>query len=1261
MPTRNRRVDPRNFQSRRDFADGLTALKKAASLTNRAAAKEARLNPGTVPGWFSGTSLPQRFDELCALLRVFGVVGDDELQQWRDALEKVRGNPPLPPSPFPGMVPFKEEQAADFCGRSALLGELSQAVDAEFAGTGTGTKVVVVFGVSGAGKSSVLRAGLHVQRPHAALITPEDQPQARLEKAIAELESAPQGEQLLIVDQCEELWTQQRSDDDEAGRRRREKFLDELSRWLTGGDRVAVIGLPSAYLGDAVGDPGFPGGERSRQVRVAPMNRAELTEAIRGPVAHSPGVEIEDALVETLLDELDADEKKSESGALPRLAYALAQTWEAMERRNGSHVLTVADYQATGGIRRAVAIDADAIYDGFSASQQRAARRVMLSAVIVTGDSQARDRVRRENLRWDDIDDDDVEMVLEAYLDKRLLTEDSSGFQISHEALLKAWPRLQGWIDEDRESHRLNRQLGDEAAEWESHNRLDQYLLSQGRTQDYEAWLAGKPPVEIGQGQQQYLQASRRYHKQRTRQSRLGVLGLVVLLVIATTAAIWALVSADQARRARDESLSRQAALQWELQRGRDSALAQAIALAGYRVSPTLQARSALLDSTAVPVPRRSPTVDGPISSALSSDNAVVAVCNSDGNVRLFRADAPGHPPIATFAVPAGKLYAVAFRPGTRQLAVGGRRGAQVWDITDPAASQQLLVLPGVSGKIENLAWSPEGNELTAAADTAGTFRWSITADGKTATTTAVLPPTGPSGGQAVSTTVAYSPNGSLLATAGAGGSVELWDRRAGRNTPLAQLSLEKSNALDLAFDPTSTKLAVGTNNSNKVFIADVKDPARPSVIQRMGGFDSWVNTVAFTPDGTTVAAGSADNTIRLFDTGAPDERPARQVLPGRAIVTSLQFRGSDLISVAQDGFVRTWPLPGPLSASLGARIRTLTGNSDGTTLIAGLLGDAGDPDGLDQFSVTADGDLTKRGPRLKFNGSDHSSGASTVSVDGRVAAAATNARSVYTWDISDPDKPLLLNALPEVTSTAPAALVFTPDSRYLFVAGSNNGKQISVIDRSKPTQPQVVKTFEASNPIQLLSISADGKYLAAGTAGDIQLWKIADRPENPEHLADHPGFSANISAVRFATADLLAAGSNSGTVRLYRASDTGLKEIAALDGPTGQIQSLAFDPDTTRLAAGTADGQIWVWNITDPANPTHLATLSAYGSSVDDMVYGPHGHHLTAAGDSKVLQVWLADVDAVADTLCRYPAAQLTEDEWNHYLPGTTYQPPCT
>lgn len=1198
------------------------------------------------------------------MLRVLGVVDETEVEEWKWALHWVGEKPQLPDSPFPGLNPFEEGDADYFYGRRALVDELLGAVDDGLAGDGP--RVVVVFGVSGAGKSSALRAGLHARRPKAELITPTSQPKAELDSALAKLAAAGDEEQVLIVDQCEELWTQQPNDDVE-GVRRREEFLEALSLWLAESQRVAVIGLPAEYLGRALTDQRFPadqrpGVEHNRPIRVDPMNREELTEAICEPVARTGVVTIEESLVTTLLDELEANQYGSETGALPLLAYALQQTWDAMERRGKEHVLTIEDYLSTGGIRGAVAKYADAIYNELSEIQQSVVQRVMLKAVIVTADSQARDRVPREKLQWDGVRDDDVELVIERYVEQRLLTSDDSGIQISHEALLKEWPLLTQWIGIDRDSHIRHRQLSNEATEWDSHGRNNRHLLSRGRTEEYKKWIADKGSIELGRTEQQFLRANEVHHRIRAALRAMGVSVLVIALVVTIGTTVAALISRNEARRARDEGLSRQAALQWELLRGRDPALAQQVALAGYQVSPTLEARSALLDSTAVLVPHRSPTVNGPTSTALSSDGVLLAVCNSDGKVRLFQAGEPGDPPIATFPVPMDRLYAVAFRPGTRQLAVGGKPGAQLWDVTDPAVPRQLTVLPEASGKVENLAWSPDGNELAAAADKAGTIRWSVALDGKQATTAAVLPSTNAEGTRFVSTTVAYSPDGALLAAAGTNATVEFWDRRSDRPTPVAQLPLGGPgwSALDLAFDRSSTKLAVGTGQ-NQALVVDLTDHTKPAIIQRAGGFTSLVNAVAFHPDGTTLAAGSSDNSVQIFDVGS--DSPARLVLPGRGIITSLLFRGDELVTAGNDGFIRTWPLPGPVSRKLSAPIRTFTGSADGTTAIVGFLREAADstPDQLHQFTLTDSGELTERGPHLKFHPTDRSSGASTISPDGRIAAAGTAARSLYIWDISKPSEPGPPVVLPDIAPSGIAALVFTPDSRYLFAGSSGDSRQVVVIDRADPVRPVVLdRRLDAGDRIQLLSVSNDGKYLVAGTSTGIRLWDISAGPGKTEVIDDDNGIGANVSAVRFGLGNLLAAGSANETVRLYRADHTGLTELARLDGPTGQIQSLSFDSRATRLAAGIGDDQIWVWDISNPSEPLSLAALSAYDGRVNDVVYGPHDRNFTAAGDARVLQTWLADADAVARALCEHPAALITEEEWNRYLPGTEYQPPC-
>ncbi|MFD8098179.1 hypothetical protein ACFV24_01460 [Nocardia fluminea] len=1207
-------------------------------------------------------------------------VEETEFRAWDDLVERLRKKrspkpqfPELPAlPPYQGLNPFDKQQADYFYGRRDLTDHLVSSVQAGL--DGSGPQVLLVFGESGAGKSSLLHAGLEWQMSKAVPITPTAVPEARLEYALATLTASGENEQILIVDQFEELWTLQPSDDRNGTKRR--EFLSKLSEWVRQPGRVLVVGVRDDHLGKAIAHSSFRRvAEGAVQVLVAPMDREQLTDVIRQP-AWQYEIPVEDALVARLLDEMKATDAESATGALPLLSHVLLQAWRQMVDRRGDQ-LTYRDYELTGGVQGAVEQSAEAVYTSLSTNQRLIAKRILLRSVVVTEDSEARGRVAREDLAWSDTLPSDIDFVTGSFIKERLLTASDIGIQISHEALLKAWPRLVEWIKENRVSLLRHRRFGEDTKVWDDADRTDDYLISRGRTEEYAKWAADEVALwPLSPLEQRFLDANLAYHQEQDRleQQRLEELqrkntqltrvtwALGIFLLVTLLAAGAAFYSNRQTTIARNEGLSRQAALQWELLRGRDPGLAQQVALAGYGVSHTFEARSALLDSTAVLVPHRNPTVAGSISSAVSSDGTLLAVGNSDGKVRLFETGKPGHPAIATFSLPLGHLYAAAFRPNSRQLAVGGAKGAQLWDVTDTDKPRSLTDLPGSSGKVENLGWSANGDELAAAVGNAGTLRWGLSPDG-VVTTASTLRSTNAAGKPFDAKAVDYSPDGNLIATAGTNATIQIWDRSDVNVEPATQIPLDPGwKVLDLDFDPSSTRLAVGTEHT-EALVFDLTNRTGPLSPQRVGKFDSFVNTVAFNTDGSALAAGSSDNSVQLFDIKA-GQAHASQTLPGPAIVTSVHFHSEQLITASVDGFIRTWSLPGPVTPTSGARVLTLTANAEATAVVVGARRKSGDttPDTVQQFDITDPHHLRERGQPMRLNPPDQSSGPATVSLDGRTAAVGTKNGAVYTWDLADPQIPqMIAPPIAGVTPTSVAAIVFTPDNRYLLAASNDDSSRITIVDRTVPTQPKIADhAIDAGNRVQLLSVSTNGKYLAASTASSVRLWDISDGPQNARLIDEDTSFGTNVSAVRFATEDVLAAGSADTTVRLYRATDTELTELAHLEGPTGQIQSLSFDPRGTQMAAGTGDDQIWVWGVTDPAHPTRIAALSAYDGRVNDVVFGPNGHSFTAAGDDSSLRTWLADPDAVAAALCAQPAALLTEDEWNRYLPDTKYNPPC-
>ena len=141
-----------------------------------------------------------------------------------------------------------------------------------------------------------------------------------------------------------------------------------------------------------------------------------------------------------------------EPGALPLLSHALAETFEQRE----GPVLTVAGYGAVGGVRGAVARAADAVVDSLPRPGRRAAKDLFLRLVTATDLTEpVRQRVPRTALAADPA----TEAVLDALVRTRLVISDQDTVEVAHEAVCRAWPRLRDWLDEDRDSLRIDQHL----------------------------------------------------------------------------------------------------------------------------------------------------------------------------------------------------------------------------------------------------------------------------------------------------------------------------------------------------------------------------------------------------------------------------------------------------------------------------------------------------------------------------------------------------------------------------------------------------------------------------------------------------------------------------------------------------------------------------------------------------------------------------------------------------------------------------------
>lgn len=412
---------------------------------------------------------------------------------------------PEPPdateNPYLGLVAFDDADADRFFGRERLVAELVE----RLSGNGTGSRCLVIVGPSGSGKSSVARAGLIPALREGAVpgsgewftttMTPDDDPFESLEAALLRVAVNPpatlldqlrdgrrgllrsvrrclpdEGQRLLLViDQLEELFVGRSAQD-------ADEFLEALA--VAVGDpstplRV-VATLRADYYGQPLEHPAFASVLDVGAVNVTPLAGDELERAIVEP-AKGLGVEYEPGLVARI-----AAETAGQPSPLPLLQFTLAELFRRREER----LLTAAAYEGIGGLTGALSSRADALYrDGDS--DQRAATRRVFGRLIDPAEQSAdlRRRARVADLEGDDA----TQWVLDRFGSARLITFDHDPasreptVEVAHEALLREWPRLGRWLQEDREVLQAVDAIASAATRWSQGGRAHEDLLRGAR------------------------------------------------------------------------------------------------------------------------------------------------------------------------------------------------------------------------------------------------------------------------------------------------------------------------------------------------------------------------------------------------------------------------------------------------------------------------------------------------------------------------------------------------------------------------------------------------------------------------------------------------------------------------------------------------------------------------------------------------------------------------------------------------------------
>jgi len=1071
--------------------------------------------------------------------------------------------------PYRGLQVFEVEHADLYFGREAAIEELLGALVQHDA--------VLLVGVSGSGKSSLVRAGLKKglrERPAfdlaervRCLAVPGHSPMFNLALALTKLPAlepaavaqafglplealvqegelrhkaaedldqrspqaladalldlAPPQGLLLVMDQFERLYTECPSEAVQ------ERFVKALL--TTAGGRVKVLlALRADFYGLALAHEGLEQVVRQDgQVTLGRMAEEDLQAAIEEP-ARKMGRSFQPKLVERLIADV-----RGQAGDLPLLEFALTELWE---RDNQKGVLTLATYEALGyetpegerfpGVQWAIARRAEAVWQELDKAEQRAAQRVFLNLVTPglvdeRGERVAEDASRRA---WQAEWDEQTQQVARELADARLLTagqDPVSGrptIEVGHEALIRAWPRLQKWVEDYRDFVRwYDHDLAPFLRRWQERKQHPDFSLPEAMLPQAQNWLVQYPDLLEGPAAK-YIRASVAAKRRRQRRSRtIVVIGLAVVTMLALLLGVkW-----RQAVHEADAHATAQA--QSEMQRATAEA-AQATAIAEADIRATAQAQEEV----------RRQEAEAAQATALAEANmraAAQAEAEQQRNIALARGWAA--------------LGRLEFSRTAEGPLIGTILGIESMRVAPSLGGDQLLrrslsVLPRLAIQVKH--------------------------DGEV-------------------TSMAFSPDGRWLVTGSDDHTARVWDLITGRETSLLQ---HDGEIWSVDVSPDGQRVATGSND-NTVRVWDVAGGKELARMEHGGG----VTAVAFSPDGQWLVSGSLDGRARIWKTSNGKETTCLQHDRG---VTAIAFSpdGRWIVSGSRDGTARVW------DAASGEEMVRLQHDAGVTAIACSPNGQwvaSGSRDDTARVWNLITGEETRR---LQHNG-DVTSVA--FSPDGQWVVSGSDDKTARVWDPDTGEEVARM-----IHNDWVGVATFSPDGRWV-ASGSKDG----TVRVWNPIVGEEVARIEQDDAVWAVAFSADGRRLISRTTGRIaKVWNLATGEEiaSLQHEGRVTAIILNYDGQKAVT------GSDDNTVRVWNAA-TGQKVTQMKHD--GDVTAVAFSPDGRWVASGSRDNTVRVW---DPNTGEERFRLQHEGA-VNTVVFSPDGRWIASGSDDKTARVW--------------------------------------
>lgn len=1183
--------------------------------------------------------------------------------------------------PYRGLDAFREGNQQFFFGRQRLVSALLQHLQTN--------RLLALVGPSGSGKSSVVAAGVVPRLKEGAIdgsdqwhyyppLVPGSNPLENLVRAILpagvraetwiaqQVESlktdathlhllvteeggngkgpaAAPGTAVLVIDQFEELFTLCRHEDT------RQAFIDNLVYLIqaAGPRHTVILSMRSDFEMRVTQLPSFHAYFEQALVPVTALNAGELRDAIEKP-ANLIGLKFEEGVIDALLQDI-----LGEPAALPLLQFTLLKLWEKRERNR----VTWEAYQELGGGRLALANSADEFYDALIPEEQMTARRILLRMVRPgEGLEVTSNRVRRAMLYQSREARDRVDRVLDKLVEARLVrltegaTPDDAQVEVAHEALVRNWPRLVEWLEDERETMRRRLRLTIAAEQWQALGRdagallrgaaLEAALryddLSQLESEfvaasEAAAWqtqrekeAARRRELEQAQAlaETERLRAEENAQSAKKLRQRARILTIVGFIAIA--AAAWALINGTialnnaQIAAANEEranvSAAEAATRQKEAEESAEmAATSEAVAVESANLAATkeAEARASAAEAAANEAEARANANLAATNEAEARASAAEA--NSRELAAIARNNLDSDPELSLLlALEAVNVTLAEDQPTTAEAEDALYRVLQ--------ASQLQLTLSGHTDRINDIAFSADGKRLaTAGADMqvklwdAGTGQELLTLDENH--TGAV-------------NDVVFSRDGTRLATAGDDGFIFIWDVETGAS--VRSFRATDDSVLALAFGPDGERLAdVGDDLVERVWKINESELSN----RQFFGHSHRINDVVFSPDGQELATAGDDGLVIVYNlvSGAVARSfPAGVDASGEPVGINALALGADgqyLLTANSDGTASLWEY----GSREGVLVRTLYGHA------LAAQGVAFSPDGSQLATASADGTARiweRDTGRALYTLSGHKGGISAIafSPNGQRIVTAGQDGTVRIWHAEPILEPLIL-----ADHTKPVrSIAFNPDGAMIATASSD-----ATIWLWEAGSGESLRTFSDHSGegnatlVNEIVFSHEGTRLAtAGQDGEARVWNVMTADEMPLLTLPHDG---PVNGVAFSPDD----------GRLATASDDGFARIWDLDSGRllqginhgSAVNSVAFSPDGDLLATGGDDGTVVIW---DAVSEEVLYTLEEHELPVSDVAFDPTGTLLATASEDKTIKVWDFEREEVLLTLSGHTGSVL-------------------